>query len=159
MGCGCSKKLNVRVKKGVRYVYPRGELAHFTIPGVCAGCRSCEWREGRPVVCSIDGKPIREKQYGGACPLDKFPKRWDRVTWCGWTWIGTPWPVRLYRKWKGGKETRDKPGCGCSALGKLEWIRACRAWPRGRVRAFWLGIPMAVSGVVLRAFGKLPIRS
>lgn len=95
---------------------------------VCCSCSKSDVVSG-VAICTKSGRPITIHIHGSPCPKGKQADGLGRIRWCGFAWVGVPYPVRVWKWATSPKGVRvplsdwlDTPGCGCMIVAKRLWL-------------------------------------
>jgi hypothetical protein len=108
----------------------------------CMTCRRAKRRRRDEVVmCSIDGRRLRQKVGDPRAKCEHWPDGLGRVRWRGLLWRGLPGPRRWRLEARGYPGVMDLPGCGCIDRLKALWSDVDETWDFeliGRRLSAWL---------------------
>jgi hypothetical protein len=90
---------------------------------MCSACGYSDFSK-ELTTCTINNAPhvILVTNEGLPCPLGRFPDRRGRIRWWGLTWMGPPWPIRVYLHMNGWLSTIEPDGWGCGCIYRLKTL-------------------------------------
>ena len=97
---------------------------------ICRACPEALYHGWEAIGCTVSGRAIEDHVARGTpCPIGSHPGDGGITRWCGVTWYGVPFPVRVWARFT----ARTRPalsgwrGCGCVRWAKDWWIRLAGA--------------------------------